>query len=212
MQDQNQQVERPSRTRRAFQVFFLFALLVVAPLGSWLYLRSGLDYRKEHLASLEEGVPIPDLSWETWKGDALDSGDWLEQINLILFAEDSVDLHHQAEAMSLVHSQFDDREDVIFYQVIQDSLLGDTSMVGDTSQWRMISPINESARSFREFCIQTFPSDPKHSVYLVDRRGVLRQSFSIEDHSSLTRLVEVVAILLPPKKLSHPELNRTKEK
>lgn len=213
MQENKPSSERPSRTRKAFQFLFLFVLLIVAPIGSWMYLRSGLDYRKEHLGSLEEGVAIPVLSWMTLEGDPISSDDWQEQISLILFGRDSAEIHRQIDQMALVLSQFDDRDDVMFYQIIADTLLMPGGLaVADTAQWKFIRPADDATSGFESFCKRHFPADSGQAVFLVDRRGVLRQAFSIEDRAALTSLVEVVAILLPPKKLSHPELNRTKEK
>ncbi len=212
MQENIEHKERPSRTRRAFQFIFLFLLLVVAPLGSWMYLRSGLDYRKEQLATLEEGVPIPSATWTGLDGKSESSANWSEQISLLLYANDAEVMQNQIDGLSLVLSQFNDREDVLFYQVIPDSIWQSVTMPLDTAQWKVLLSSESEVDSMQMICQRTFPVDERSNIFIIDRRNQLRQAFSIGDKASLTNLVEVVAILLPPRKLVHPELNRTKER
>ena len=212
MQEDQTHRERPSRSRGAFQVIFLFLLLVVAPLGSWLYLRTGLSYRKDHLATLTEGSPIPAAAWMTNDGIPVSTSTWKDQISLVFFANDSLELQRQIDQLALVLSQFDDREDVLFYQVSDQQPIDQTSYPADTAQWKVLTSISVKADPFRSFCQNIFPTDSEDKVFLVDRRGLLRQSFPIATREELTQLVEVVAILLPPRKLVHPELNRTKER
>lgn len=212
MQENIEHKERPSRTRGAFQFIFLFLLLVVAPLGSWLYLRSGLDYRKEQLATLEEGVPIPTATWTGLDGELESSTNWSEQISLLLYANDAEVMQDQIDRLSLVLSQFNDREDVLFYQIIPDTIWQTVTLPMDTAQWKVLLSSESKVDSMRMICQRTFPVDEKSNIFIIDRRNQLRQAFSIGDKASLTNLVEVVAILLPPRKLVHPELNRTKER
>lgn len=212
MQEDLTHNERPSRSRGAFQVLFLFILLVVAPLGSWLYLRSGLSYRKDHLATLTEGSAIPAATWITNDSVTVATSNWKEQISLVLFAEDSLELQWQIDQLALVLSQFDDREDVLFYQVTDQQPVNRSNYPADTTQWKILTSASVKADPFRSFCQNTLPSDPADRVFLIDRRANLRQAFPIATKDELTRLVEVIAILLPPRKLEHPELNRTKER
>lgn len=212
MQQEQTHRERPSRYRGAFQLIFLLLLLVVAPLGSWLYLRSGLSYRKEHLATLTDGKPIPAASWQREDGTTISTAHWKDQISLVLFADDSIELKSQQEQLSLVLSQFDDRDDVMFYQVTEVNPLDHSSAPADTAQWKLLSSLSVRSDPFRAFCQQNSPAGSMDRIYLIDRRGQLRQAFPFQSQKELTQLVEVVAILLPPKKLTHPELNRTRER
>lgn len=212
MEDNSKNQGRPSRSRGAFQVIFLFLLLVVAPLGSWLYLRSGLAYRKDHLATLAEGSALPAAAWKTNDGMTVSTSDWQEQVSLVLFADDSLELQNQIDKMALVLSQFDDREDVLFYQVTDQQPVNQSSYPVDTAQWKILTTSSVEADPFRSFCQNAFPRDSGDRIFLIDRRANLRQAFPIATKDDLTQLVEVVAILLPPRKLVRPELNRTKER
>ncbi len=212
MQEDQIHHERPSRSRGAFQVIFLFLLLVVAPLGSWLYLRSGLAYRKDHLKALTDGSAIPAAIWKTNDGVTISTSNWTEQVSLILFADDSLELKAQIDQLALVLSQFDDREDVLFYQITDQQPVNQAYYPADTAQWKILTTMSVKADPFWSYCQASFPSDSKDKIYLIDRRANLRQAFPIATKADLTQLVEVVAILLPPRKLNHPELNRTKER
>ncbi|MCF8237677.1 MAG: hypothetical protein K9I85_05940 [Saprospiraceae bacterium] len=171
-----------------------------------------MEYRKEHLLTLEEGRPIPFGAWMDLDGNTVSSDQWTEQISLILFAKSREEMKSQMDRLSRVLSQFDDREDVLFYQILPDSTYRSEDLPEDTAQWKILFPKNSGVDSMWIACESAFPVDPVSHVFLIDRRKQLRQAFSISDKASLTSLVEVVAILLPPRKLVHPELNRTKER
>jgi len=51
--------EGPKHKRKLLPLLALTAMLILAPLGSWVYLKLGIDYRKEYIEELKPKVLDP---------------------------------------------------------------------------------------------------------------------------------------------------------
>lgn len=211
MSESDPRPEGSSVARKTLQMIFLFLILVVAPAASWFYLRSGLAYRKDHLATLQEGIPLPEARFHLIDGTPVPDDALSDRIRVILFTPDGETGQRQIEELESVHSQFDDRTDVLFLQILPDSTIVLRDIPADTLQWKVLAD-STGYHEWEAVCRETWPEAPGQAVFLMDRHDRLRQVYDASSRTSLAALVEVVAVLLPPKKLSKPELNRTTEK
>jgi len=204
--------ERPSRSRLVFRFLMLFLLLVLTPAVSWYYLSKGLDYRQEHLQHLDHFGQAPEGSWLSSDGVPISKADWQEQLSLICFLSEDPDPASVTPVLSRIHAQFDDREDVVIYQFvyIRDNVAVEPGP--DPLQWLVLPlPLSEW-EELRGRWSAMLGKDVSDGVVLVDRKGELRQTFRLKDDAEMKRLVETVAVMLPPKKVDKPQLNREQEK
>jgi hypothetical protein len=204
--------EKPSRFRVAFRVLMLFLLLVLTPAVSWYYLSKGLDYRQDHLQQLERFGPAPQGSWVSTDGVAISSEDWREQLSLVCFLTETSDRTSVSPVLSRIHSQFDDRKDVVIYQFVNTPDGSPEASEPDSLPWRILRSSLSEWEDLRGRWSDILGKNVADQIVLVDRKGELRQTFQLNDDAEMKRLVETVAVMLPPKKVERPQLNREQEK
>jgi hypothetical protein len=214
--------------RQILQALAMLLFLVALPLGSWYYLSTGLNYRREILGDLSDHGRIPAFVLSTDTEDTLRREDLEGKLVVASFfgmAGDSLP-HIYGAHLEKLHDQFDDRDDIVFLQHV---------VVGDTSSF-------EQARSF---AVNYGLYDPGQSYFLFDepaaverlaREGyrlpaengaalaqnpyialadtalTIRRYYDVRRLEDVQRLVEHIALLLPREKEEDPVLKREKER
>lgn len=204
--------ERPVRLRMAFQFFMLFLLLVATPYFSWYYLQKGLDYRIEQLDQLFLMGPAPSGEWVSRTGVLVHQGQWKEQLSVVVLSETEEQLGADYHAIQRLYGQFHDRQDVLFYHFYPRTLSHSLPLVDSVDQWQQIMLADDDFSSLLgEWSLPLAGQDLQPGIIFVDRQGQIRQSFPRKSDTALKKLVEVIAVMLPPKKVERPELNREPE-
>ena len=164
-------------------------LLIVLPLGSWYYLNSGLDYRKQSLVELAVKVKV----------------DSTLAIKLNLTKKTTVIHRYHFGNSDLISrigvliDQFEDNESFQFISILRDTELYDAE---DSVKWKITSFADSLGYMDLFF---------KNDFTLIDTDLNVRNYYNSDD-SSFTKLIEHIAIVLPRKKDLDIELRRQKEK
>ncbi len=204
--------KRPSRFRVAFMFILLTILLVVTPYASWYYLTKGLDYRKAQLALLDDFGTMPSGNWLAMNGDSIDTELWSGQITLIVISSNLEQQQINLEGIQRLHTQFHDRSDVRFYHFVPEEIQSDNSAFdSDSMLTTAILPKEEFLR-FADQWSGLIKKGIENQLILIDRSLQVRQAFSLNSEKSLKEVVQVIAVLLPPKKVERPSLIRESEK
>ncbi len=174
-------------------VGFLVAILILVgfPMLAMYYMNKGVNYRKDLFNQFEDyGLA------QTLSGDSINSG---ENVLLVFFVEGAADAQ---KALVSMHSQFDNRKDVIF---MVEGIHG----IQDTAQ--VLGMIPSGKRVFAK-ALNISPDELPGQGLLIDRQGHLRKRYDLTNRKDIELFVRQVALLLPPKKTPKAELKRETEK
>lgn len=167
--------------KRLIPILILFLMFIVLPIGSYLYLSKGVDYR---LAALEMVLPKGELiDFEYYvDGVALSSKTLDKKTALIHVNEDSDDTKY----LDMIYDQFKQSPNLELLKIVSDSLVEEVD-----GFHRVYSP---SAKAIME----------KYSgkdIILVDTAMQVRSYYDLND-STVNELVRDISVILPLKKKS----------
>ncbi|MDX2071506.1 MAG: hypothetical protein SFV55_23960 [Haliscomenobacter sp.] len=199
--------------KKWLQTTALFLMLLVMPALSWYYLKKGERYQVEMRAELKDYGKLPKFSLpKLLENDSLSSAD-LQNTVIIAKELDVQELEQDEDlifALSSLHTQFDDRYDVLFllHTTVQDSgkvgAFLRKNQLADPEQVLITSSTPELIQSY---------SFPKASMAaIIDTTGTIRRYYNYRDGNELRRLTEHVTVLMHRDKKNDPYLNREKEK
>jgi hypothetical protein len=98
---------------RPASVLLLLLLLVGLPIGSWYYLRLGLDYRLDTKAELQDFGPMPAFELKNFNDSLIGQARFEEGLTVgYFFSEPHAALYGQKLAQ--LFDQYDERDDVLF--------------------------------------------------------------------------------------------------
>lgn len=172
---------------------FLVAIMVLVgfPMIAMYYMNKGVNYRKDLFDKFEDYGQIEKVSNN---GKSLD-----DKVILIFLLDES---SATKNALTQMHSQFDNRKDVIF--VVD----GDHDIQDTVQVWELM-PTGKDA--FAKL-MKVPENELKGSGLLMDRKGHLRKRYDLGNQEDIELFVRQVALLLPPKKTPKAELKREIEK
>lgn len=151
--------------------FIIFSLLVFVPLGSWYYLQTGLNYRKDALKDLEAKGLIKDLcdELEVYNGET----------TILAFANAVEDQNFESGIYKLLEG-FDD---VPRFGVL---------LVDEDSKYQKVERLKFQNTPIG--CSNNFAA-----MTLIDTSGMIRMTYD-DSQESFKKLVEHLAIVLPREK------------
>lgn len=101
------------RRKKIVQFVGLLLLLVLLPLGSWFYLKTGLDYRAQAFKELKDIAPLPAFELQNYNDSTARAAQFEDQLVVgHFFNEPHKELY--AQQLSKLYEQFDDRQDIYF--------------------------------------------------------------------------------------------------
>lgn len=212
MSAENAPTERPSRIRVAFQLLVLLLLLVLTPAVSWLYLRKGLDYRQENLSVLAQLGQVRPGAWTDTNGESLNTLNWKDQITLVYLSGSVSQVDQRLPLLRRIQSQFSDRSDVVLIQFMDQRDWSRTSAIKDSVDWKVVVLESPELADLMTEWSQGLRQEAADRLILIDRQGQVRALFDPSDSEDVRSLVEVTAVMLPPKKVDKPTLQRESEK
>ena len=192
---------QPKPKRPVLQLVLLGVLLIVFPLGSFLYLRAGYAYQVASWDEIDPRGAIEDVLPYPRPDSTLD---------VVYFASpgasDSI-----ATAIRSVQAAFADNPHVRFVGMgaAAETFLpaGPQSLVVPTPS-RSAEAVAASLAERLPDCAQV---DPARRGYLIDRTGQLRRCYDLHDGASVRRLVEQLALIIPRPKGEDVVLERRTE-
>ena len=176
-------------------------LLVVFPLGSYLYLRAGFAYQLESWDEMDPIGPVSELFPYERRDSTID----------IVFFEPVAPTDSVAVAVGDIHEAFDDSPAVRFVS------LGDRGsrlLVGDGPQLAAFPyALDEAAfaKTSTPFSTACASVPVRQRAYTVDVEGQVRRCYNLHDGADVSRLVEQVALILPRGKEEDVILERKTE-
>ena len=192
---------RDDQTKRPFvQLILLGFLLIVFPLGSYLYLRAGFAYQLESRDEMEPFGPVGDLL-------AYDRPD--STIDILYFAP-ATDQDSVAQSIRSIHEAFDDSPDVRFVSIEE---VGRPVAFDDPAQFHRHTQFDEAAfaKTSPTYSTACASVPVAQRAYTVDVAGQVRRCYNLHSGQDVSRLVEQVALILPRGKTQDIYLERKTE-
>ena len=177
----------PPTKRPVVQLLLLGFLLVVFPLGSFLYLRAGFAYQLESWDEMDPIAPVSDLVPYERPDSTID----------ILFFAPASAVDSVAVSVERLHEAFDDSPDVRFVSLGEGPA---TVLAQDPVQLAYFpfaldgEAFAKTSQPFSAAC-ETVPV--RQRAYTVDVNGQVRRCYDLHDGADVSRLVEQVALILP---------------
>jgi hypothetical protein len=190
--------------RIIIQTAALLLFLVALPIGSWYYLRTGLDYRIAAMEELQTLGSISDSRFLTPEGGVVDSSRFNGKIVVaaVLTAQNQALF---GPVLTKLHDQFDERADVLFLlhapslsynKENMNTYFSDYQLFDEEQCWLLSTPMEAETA--------TVYAMPEASAYpyfaLVDAKGMVRRHYDVRNEKDVKRLVEHIALLLPREK------------
>jgi len=183
-------------------MFLIGALLVALPLGSFLYLKAGIDYRIESLSELE---PLGSAS-----GFGLEKSSEAKPIVYALYMTPSSSKDSVSTTIRNVHEAFTHEPAVMFVGIGESNfeIIDDRPQSKQIKSTTDIKELYESLTSKSPHCVDV-PLNQRG--ILVDRAGNVRRCYDLHDGPEVVRMVEHLTILVPPAPVQDMFLEREKE-
>ena len=199
------------------QVIALVLLLIVLPLGSWLYLKKGFNYQKEALAELKDYGQLPMFFAKDNFSRPLGTDQLKNKLTLINYFSNTPQSNDRLKTMLSLHEQFDDREGVVFLNIgLNPSAQLDSQIpLVDSNQFFVLNTSGEQPLFLgKEIGYPLFegytpgdslsmnpvtPEDLKDYPFLVliDIKGRIRNFYPYENKERIKRIVEHIALTMP---------------
>lgn len=205
------------------QIAGLLLFLVVLPAGSWFYLQSGFNHRKEALAELKELGKVDGIDLTDQYGLRFTTADMQQRVVVAGFLPaDAASQDKWAQRLSTLHEQFDDRDDICFLLLADSASMPDPAAflernaLADSLQWKLLRTGSEglNALASNAFYLPAGEGGQPNFQFLAlaDTAKMVRRHYDILDNQQMGRLVEHITIVMP--KLPEPDivLKREKEK
>jgi len=198
----------PSKSRKFFITIALLVILFILPGISWIYLRNGLNWRKDAQAELKAFGKVrtaPVIYPDGTKYDRLDG-----KVCVIHFFGDEPELTEgnkriiddgqklfeqfgQNDAFRLVMvSKGGTSEFRSHYQKLPSIDYATWVWAGAIGSWQTIL-----FNGYESFCLKEDVKPAKEYYALADTSGTIRRFYNALDEKQVRRMVEHVAILLP---------------
>lgn len=201
--------KKPSLGRKVYIAAALFLILVGLPAVSWLYLRGGFNWRKEAVAELANYGKIRG-AYIIWPDGTRDDMLKSKVVVLHIFGEnpDLTDANREIlDTCEKLFNQFGKNstfrmaliseggtaEFRSYHQKMSSSDHVAWTWTGGLGSWRTVI-----LNGYESFCLAE-GIDPDREYYaLADTSGTIRRFYDALDKKQVDRMVQHIAILLPP--------------
>jgi len=174
-------------------------VLIGLPLGSYLYLKKGFQYRKDALDEMEVTSSVVLDSLRLYKAQ---SEEPLEHETMLIYADvDDANQNEIIEHFNNLHRQYGERSEVRFGLSHAD-IRGDEIFKNVDN--KLIYDLYHSPVKNEVFADQS-------KIYLLDKDGGVRGAYAYQDDDAMQKLVKHISVLLPLEKKKKIDLVRKKE-
>ncbi|MCB9298594.1 MAG: hypothetical protein H6559_36590 [Lewinellaceae bacterium] len=199
-------------------------LLVIFPLGSWYYLRTGLDYRLQAMQELKDYGKMPAFALANYNDSLVTAERFAEGLVVgYFFSEPHENLY--AGELARLHDQFDERDDIFFLAFAADTSeaarnrleqFASANGLLDEEQNYYLRGTPEEIASLAEGCALPFGekgmSLSDNSLLFFADSLMVRGFYDMREGESLKRLVKHITLNIPPKKDKELRFEREVEK
>ena len=206
---------------RLWVVITVVLLIIVLPIGSWYYLKSGFDFQKESYDKLEGQIGVLDLE-SLGKQMRMIPADQKGKVGIVAFVFDNAEADSIITNLQAVHQQFDSRDDVslICFVARPDtaSLGTDEDLMAlygltDYQQWT----INQGDRELVEDLSMehfSFPASRlgESTLMLIDPMGAIKRVYDPFNKDEIQELIRHITVVLPRGPNKDIGIRREKEK
>ena len=227
--------------KKTIQSTILALFIVGMPLGSWYYLQTGFNYHKQLMGELHDYGQLPALLVITQNRDTVNLQDFRGKLIVADFFGDNSESKEQIiKYLQELWGQFHDQPDLVFLShsldpastscqelmdLATDNKLEEpqiyflktkdnaetSQLLGQVYQTPQFSEKKTEGKLSRTVGSRNLPDDYPYFV-LVDTSLTIRNYYQVNDHESVSRMVEHLAILLPREEKPKAEIQREKEK
>ena len=192
---------QPKSKRPVFQLVLLGLLLLVFPIGSFLYLRAGYKYQVSSWDEIDPQGPVASVLSYARPDSTLD---------IVYFAEPVVS-DSVRQALASVHDAFDDNPSVRFVGLGA----GAAGVISDVDQAYVLESLTKGLdlieQDLAPYSTKCAGVPFAQRAYLVDRAGQVRRCYDLHSGVEVNRLVEQLALLIPRPKEQDIVLERKTE-
>lgn len=188
-------------SRKIFITIIL--MLFLLPFGSWYYLQSGLNWRKQAQIIMSGTQPFPEGKWIDHTGRVLSSDMLTEHVTIVSLLscenKDSI-----ASTLYTFYQQFKDTKKANF--IILNECQSGFGIPADSSKvsWFVFNCSDSS--TICDSLRMHWPAGKTHA--LIDRNKVIRAYYEEGTRGQKRILLEHMALLLPRERSDHIELKR----
>ncbi|NJL76857.1 MAG: hypothetical protein HC892_19390 [Saprospiraceae bacterium] len=196
--------------RKIIQFFALGLLLIVLPVGSLLYLRSGYFERYNALQELKDYGKLPDFQLQTPNGGL--NNQQLRGRYVVLGKMETFDESHPIiDQSKKLFTQFGDSKEIAICTYVRDmdslavALFLDKMIQDTASHWYFLSGEPVFKKLFEEY-------EPNY-LALIDTSSVIRHFYNADKDTEVGEMAKHVAMFVAPLKRSGELIyEREKEK
>jgi hypothetical protein len=186
--------------KKIFQVVLLSAILIGLPLGSYIYLTKGLEFRKEKLSEMTDMGSLPGFTFENSDGELVSSTEYLEQKLVLIAVPDNDEGNDSLPAdFRRIFDPFSDRDDLVAFYIKNKPQIKSVEIeyTPEDGYYELEASEYPQLTSELRKMIQEFGLPNHDAVLLVDGNGHVRNVYRPGELTDETKLVEHVAVLIP---------------
>ena len=201
--------KKPSLVRKIYIAAALFLILVGLPAISWIYLRNGLNWRKEAVSELANDYGKIGKATIIWPDGTSEDQLKSKVVVVHVFGENpelTDDNRQILDTAEKLFNQFGQNHEFrlamiasggtadfrSYFQKMPSVDYATWVWVGGVGTWRAITE-----NGYESFCLKEgVKPDPKYFA-LTDTSGTIRRFYNALDQKQVDRMVQQIAILLP---------------
>lgn len=191
MDNQASSVESRWTTRKIVRACLIIMILVLFPLISWMYLRGGIEFRKEALAALTEKAAIGQVFLINQNSKEYILGAGNKRVFACFLISESTS-EEVLNNIAAYHQQFKATGEV---DVL---IFSDSDQVPAILDMEDVQLLNSEQDSNAEFLNQLKAISESGDVFLLDIAGNLRNFYEYDGDKAFRNLVTHTAVLIPP--------------
>lgn len=208
-----------------FQFIMLMSLLAITPIGTYFWMKGGVDYRTARLSELKDFGEVGEFNATDMKGMSFDTAGISGKMALVMFMpENKVEAKKLMERIELVEhqmeEQLDQRKDMLFlFYTTSTNLLEYMRSLTEKENDKFVF-VNISAAEMKRLKQESYHLknakemgiDSEMPLVLVDLNSRIRHYYDPMVNEDMGKLVEHMAMILPQDKDKDIVFRRESEK
>jgi len=210
---------------RFFRIIAISLFIIGFPLGSWYYLKKGLNYRMDIIHALDQNLgSMPEFTLSNQEGLTIEKVEGKRKLVISNFTDlDQIENSREhLKALYKIQDQFDKKDDILFFTFIKGDSLKDVHAfykslnIKEEKQWHFLNGTMQQMDAFiRDF---PFPEGIQKSyvdnslVVLSDTSQVIRYYYDMNVIEDRSNLITHIAHLMPKAPAEETRMKRELEK
>jgi hypothetical protein len=187
------------------RAILLICFIVVFPLLSWLYLKGGINFRKEALAELVVKGSMSGYELKNTFGESVFTDDAIKVFSILRFTSYDSNALDNYQAY---YDQFISTGNISFIIVTDSETVIDHPISSKVIQCIDSEPEN---KTFLNQVSELISISSSNYIVVLDREKQIRNVYDPADKESMSALVTHSAVMIPPKSDRELEFKRKRE-